>query len=59
MEDKVLVCQQCGNEFVWSKEEQKTYELRDFEHPKYCAICRGMREAEERQFGVLGKNPKG
>jgi len=59
MEDKTLVCEQCGNEFVWSKEEQKTYKLRGLECPKYCAICRGMREAEKKQFGAFGKNPKG
>jgi hypothetical protein len=58
MEDKILVCEQCGNEFVWSKEEQKVYELRDLGRPKYCAICRGMMEAEKKQFGALGKNPK-
>ncbi len=46
MQDKVLVCQECGNEFVWSKEEQELYQKRNLSEPKYCPICRGMKEAE-------------
>ncbi len=48
MQDKVLVCENCQNEFVWSKEEQLIYQKRKLDQPKYCPICRGMLEAEKR-----------
>lgn len=48
MEDKVLKCESCGKEFMWSKEEQDLYKKRDLGKPSYCPICRGMMEAERK-----------
>lgn len=48
MQYKKMKCDNCQNEFVWSSEEQKLYEQRGLEPPKYCAICRGMIEAKSR-----------
>ncbi len=56
MQDQVLTCQQCGNEFVWSKEEQLIYKERGLSSPKYCPICRGMLEAERRFQKSRDKN---
>lgn len=45
--DKKLSCKNCGNEFVWSREEQELYLKRGLEQPEYCPICRGMMEARK------------
>lgn len=43
-----LICRNCGNEFVWSQEEQDLYAKRRLAEPEYCPICRGMMEAKSR-----------
>lgn len=43
-----LKCNNCGNIFVWSIEEQELYQKRGIEAPSYCPICRGMMAARER-----------
>lgn len=43
-----LTCENCGNSFVWSSEEQELYMRRNLEMPKYCPICRGIMEARSR-----------
>lgn len=48
MNQKLLKCANCGNEFVWSEEEQKLYKERNIDDPKYCPICRGMMEAKKK-----------
>lgn len=45
---KTIRCENCGNNFVWSLEEQQIYQSRGLESPKYCPICRGIIEARER-----------
>jgi len=40
-EDKVLVCQDCGEEFVFTAGEQEFYHEKGFENePKRCKNCR-------------------
>ncbi len=48
MRDKEIKCLNCGNYFVWSKDEQVVYESRDLLPPEYCPICRGMIEARKK-----------
>lgn len=43
-----IKCEQCGNDFVWSVEEQQLYARRGLDAPKYCPICRGIIEARAR-----------
>jgi ribosomal protein L33 len=43
--DIVLVCENCGQSFVWTGEEQDFFEKKDLRVPKYCMICRGIKEA--------------
>ncbi len=43
-----LKCKNCGNNFVWSSEEQALYQQRGLSEPEYCPICRGIMEARER-----------
>ena len=50
MEDKVLVCQDCGKEFVFTAGEQEFYKEKGFENePKRCKACRDARKAQRRQ----------
>lgn len=46
-EDKKLVCEECGQEFVHSAEDQARYAERGFSHePKRCRECREKRRAD-------------
>ena len=50
MEDKVLVCQDCGKEFVFTVGEQEFYKEKGFENePKRCKACRDARKPQRRQ----------
>lgn len=43
-EDRTLVCQDCGREFVFTAGEQEFYAEKGFENePKRCKECRGAR----------------
>jgi len=36
MQDKILACLECGNEFIFSADEQEFYSDQGFEEPKRC-----------------------
>jgi DNA-directed RNA polymerase subunit RPC12/RpoP len=39
-EDKVLICADCGREFIWTAGEQEFYAERGFQNePKRCPEC--------------------
>lgn len=40
MLDKILACLECGNEFIFSADEQEFYSDQGFEEPKRCRPCR-------------------
>lgn len=43
-EDKTLICQDCGEEFVFTAGEQEFYHEKGFENePKRCKECRSNR----------------
>ena len=45
-EDKTLVCQDCGNEFVFTAGEQEFYKEKGLDNePKRCVECRRARKA--------------
>lgn len=45
-EDKTLVCQDCGNEFVFNAGEQEFYKEKGLDNePKRCKECRNRRKA--------------
>lgn len=41
--DAKIKCQDCGNEFIFSANEQKFYEEKGFIPPKRCRSCRNAR----------------
>ncbi|MEG1510266.1 MAG: zinc-ribbon domain-containing protein [Clostridia bacterium] len=45
MEDKTLVCKDCGKEFVFTAGEQEFYKEKGFENePTRCPDCRKARK---------------
>ncbi len=44
-QDKVIVCQDCGEEFTFTVREQEFYEEHGFDNePKRCKACRDKRK---------------
>ena len=51
MEDKTLICQDCGQEFIFTVGEQEFYKEKGFENePKRCKACRDKKKAARRNF---------
>ncbi|MDD3821982.1 MAG: zinc-ribbon domain containing protein [Bacilli bacterium] len=49
MEEKKIICQDCGQEFIFSVSEQEFYREKGFDNePKRCRDCRRRRKAERR-----------
>lgn len=45
MEDKKIICKDCGQEFVFSVGEQEFYKEKGFDNaPVRCAACRKARK---------------
>jgi CxxC-x17-CxxC domain-containing protein len=44
--DKTLTCSDCGQEFIFSAEDQEFYATRGFTEPKRCRSCRALRRNE-------------
>lgn len=53
--DKVIVCQDCGQEFAFTADEQEFYVAKKLAEPKYCMVCRGKYAARERDLGQYKK----
>ncbi len=46
-QDKTIICKDCGNEFVFTANEQAFYREKNLEHePKRCKACRDKKKAE-------------
>ncbi len=63
MEDKVLVCSECGELFVFSEGEQEYYAQKNFSEPKRCKRCRRERRRQRSEHTGKrvweGKNGEG
>lgn len=55
--DRMLVCVECADEFVWLAGEQQYFALHDFQQPRRCRPCRQARRAqrESEQAEVQGE----
>ena len=42
-ENKIIKCQDCGQEFIFTVKEQKFYDEKGFPPPKRCKFCRNAR----------------
>jgi CxxC-x17-CxxC domain-containing protein len=48
-QDKVLICQECGKEFIWTAGEQEFYAEKGFTNvPKRCPECRAARKNRDK-----------
>ena len=55
MEDKTLVCQDCGKEFIFTVGEQQFYKEKGFDNaPKRCKECRDKRKQARRAMRETG-----
>jgi CxxC-x17-CxxC domain-containing protein len=45
MQDKTLVCSDCGQEFTFSASEQEFFAQKGFSQPSRCRLCRAARKA--------------
>ncbi len=49
-EDKVLICQECGKEFIWTAGEQEFYAEKGFANePRRCKECREARKRSSKE----------
>jgi len=44
-QDKLMACSDCGENYVWSDEEQEMFKQKGCEPPKRCKPCRQARKA--------------
>ena len=52
MENDVKIkCQECGEEFVFTANEQRFYEEKGFIPPKRCRLCRQKRKERRNNYG--------
>jgi len=51
LQDRTLVCEDCGSTFVFTAREQEFYNERGFSDPKRCASCRAARKARRADSG--------
>ena len=50
--DKILVCADCSEQFIFTASEQDFYAQRGFSEPKRCASCRNARKAARPEGGM-------
>ncbi len=51
LQDKTLVCKDCGAEFVFTAGEQQFYAEKGFENePQRCPACRKARKQQRNNF---------
>lgn len=58
-EDKVIVCRDCGSEFVFTAGEQSFFSERGFLDPVRCPACRSQRRRERTMNGTEAGNSGG
>lgn len=44
--DKTLTCEDCGQEFTFSADDQEFFGQKGYTQPKRCPACRAARKAE-------------
>ena len=44
--DKTLTCQDCGQQFTFSADDQEFFSSKGYSEPKRCPACRSARKAE-------------
>jgi len=47
MADKVIVCKDCGKEFIFTEGEQESFQEKGFNDPVRCRECRRLRKQQQ------------
>lgn len=47
MKDKVIVCKDCGQEFIFSEKGQAFFKEKGFADPIRCKVCRSQKKARQ------------
>ena len=53
-EDQQLQCVECGEEFIFSAEDQEFYQQKRYSEPKRCPTCRANRKVRNAGGGGYG-----
>ncbi|HLE80301.1 MAG TPA: CxxC-x17-CxxC domain-containing protein [Dehalococcoidia bacterium] len=53
-EDITLTCADCGEQFIFSADDQEFHASRGYQNPKRCPTCRQARRSEQRGGGAGG-----
>lgn len=56
--DKTLTCQDCGQQFTFSADDQEFFASKGYSEPKRCPSCRQARKAERGGGGYGGRGPR-
>ena len=48
MQDKIIVCKDCGKEFTFTAGEQEFYAEKGFNEPVRCKECRAKRKINKK-----------
>jgi len=54
VEDKTLVCIDCGNEFAFTVRDQEFFSSKGFTEPKRCKPCRIARKNNQNNKDIKG-----
>jgi hypothetical protein len=54
MDDKTIMCKECGQDFTWTAREQEFYTSQGFKPPIRCKACRIKKKNERSQWGNRG-----
>lgn len=50
MENIIIKCQDCGEEFIFTVNDQKFYQEKGFPQPKRCKNCRQARKIKQNRI---------
>lgn len=51
MDDKIIKCKDCGNDFTLTANEQEFFAKKGFEEPKRCLDCRRKNKIAKEKRG--------
>ncbi len=58
MQDRIIKCRDCGQEFVFTAGEQDFYAEKGFSEPTRCSACRAARKASRGEGGFSGSRDR-
>lgn len=50
MDNKIIICIDCGNEFEFTSKDQEFYRVHGYKDPKRCDKCRATKKAHYKKL---------